>query len=77
MIEALDDSTVKAQADRQNPSLFPSQVVHRSEGEKSHQEMEGRGLSGFYRNTTKELFLKTMMENPLEMPTPTVEMLGF
>ncbi|XP_031374409.1 protein CYCLOPS-like isoform X4 [Punica granatum] len=39
--------------------------------------MEGRGLSGFYTNTSEELFLKTLMENSVAMPAPTMEMLGF
>ncbi|KAL1569244.1 protein CYCLOPS-like isoform X4 [Salvia divinorum] len=37
-------------------------------------EMEGRG---FYRNTSEELFIKTMMESPVGIPAPTMEMLGF
>ncbi|XP_028755949.1 protein CYCLOPS-like [Neltuma alba] len=39
--------------------------------------MEGRGFSGLYKNTSEELFLKTVMESPLGMPAPTMEMLGF
>ena len=40
-------------------------------------EMEGRGFSGLYKNTSEELFLKTVMESPIGMPVPTMEMLGF
>lgn len=40
-------------------------------------EMEGRGYSDFYRNTSEEMFIKTMMESPVGIPTPTMEMLGF
>ena len=40
-------------------------------------EMEGRGISGLYKNTTEELFLKTVTESPIGMPAPTMEMLGF
>ncbi|KAH6803399.1 hypothetical protein C2S51_031646 [Perilla frutescens var. frutescens] len=40
-------------------------------------EMEGRGYSEFYRNTSEELFIKTMMESPVGMPAPSMEMLGF
>lgn len=40
-------------------------------------EMEGRGYSEFYRNTSEELFIKTMMESPVGIPAPTMEMLGF
>ncbi|XP_054824544.1 protein CYCLOPS-like [Prosopis cineraria] len=39
--------------------------------------MEGRGFSGLYKNTSEELFLKTVMESPIGMPAPTMEMLGF
>lgn len=39
--------------------------------------MEGRGFSGLYKNSSEELFLKTVMESPIGMPVPTMEMLGF
>ncbi|EYU29091.1 hypothetical protein MIMGU_mgv1a005418mg [Erythranthe guttata] len=39
--------------------------------------MEGRSYSEFYRNTSEELFIKTMMESSIGMPAPTMEMLGF
>ncbi|CAK9149363.1 unnamed protein product [Ilex paraguariensis] len=39
--------------------------------------MEGRSYSDFYRNTSEELFIKTMMEGSIGMPAPTMEMLGF
>lgn len=42
-----------------------------------HKEMEGRGFSGLYKNSSEELFLKTVMESPIGMPVPTMEMLGF
>lgn len=42
-----------------------------------HMEMEGRGFSGLYKNSSEELFLKTVMESPIGMPVPTMEMLGF
>ncbi|KAK7407067.1 hypothetical protein VNO78_08708 [Psophocarpus tetragonolobus] len=40
-------------------------------------EMEGRGFSGLYKNSSEELFLKTVMDSPIGMPVPTMEMLGF
>ncbi|KAJ8555233.1 hypothetical protein K7X08_012729 [Anisodus acutangulus] len=41
-------------------------------------EMEGRGYSDIYRNTSEELFIRTMMENSVGVPVvPTMEMLGF
>lgn len=33
--------------------------------------------SDMYRNTSEELFLKTLMESSIGMPAPTMEMLGF
>ncbi|KAK6782846.1 hypothetical protein RDI58_020642 [Solanum bulbocastanum] len=40
--------------------------------------MEGRGYSDFYRNTSEELFIRTMMDNSVGgVPVPTMEMLGF
>lgn len=39
--------------------------------------MEGRGFSGFYRNSSEEMFLKALMESSAGMPIPTMEMLGF
>ncbi|KAK2979256.1 hypothetical protein RJ640_001646 [Escallonia rubra] len=38
-------------------------------------EMAGRGYSDFYRNTSEELFLKSLMEGSIGVPT--MEMLGF
>ncbi|XP_015694014.1 protein CYCLOPS [Oryza brachyantha] len=41
-------------------------------------EMEGRGLSEFFRNTSEEMFLKAMMENSMGAVTaPSMEMMGF
>lgn len=39
--------------------------------------MEGRGFSDLLRNTSEEIFLKTMMENPIGITAPSMEMLGF
>nr|GMD74350.1 protein CYCLOPS-like [Ipomoea batatas] len=39
--------------------------------------MEGRGFSELYRNTSEELFIRTMMENSIAMPAPTIDMLSF
>lgn len=40
-------------------------------------ETEGRGYSDFYRNTSEDLFFKSLMESSIGMPTPSMEMLGF
>ncbi|KAK4422463.1 protein CYCLOPS [Sesamum alatum] len=39
--------------------------------------MDGRSFSELYRNTSEELFIKTMMESSVGMSAPTMEMLGF
>lgn len=43
------------------------------------QKMEtgGRSFSEIYRNTSEEIFLKTLMEGTVGMPAPTMEMIGF
>ncbi|XP_075522662.1 protein CYCLOPS-like isoform X1 [Primulina tabacum] len=40
-------------------------------------EMEGRSYTEFHRNTSEDMFIKTMMESSIGMPAPTMEMLGF
>ncbi|KZV45241.1 hypothetical protein F511_10018, partial [Dorcoceras hygrometricum] len=40
-------------------------------------EMEGRSYTEFHRNTSEEMFIRTMMESSVGMPVPTMEMLGF
>ncbi|KAK2966536.1 hypothetical protein RJ640_002839 [Escallonia rubra] len=60
---------------QQNLSLFRSQGVQRGETGKGILKMEGRGYSDFYRNTSEELFLKSLMEGSIGVPT--MEMLGF
>ncbi|KAJ0112863.1 hypothetical protein Patl1_02619 [Pistacia atlantica] len=40
-------------------------------------EAEERGFSDLYRNTSEEMFLKSLMETSMGMPAPTMEMLGF
>ncbi|PUZ62461.1 hypothetical protein GQ55_4G359600 [Panicum hallii var. hallii] len=41
-------------------------------------EMEGRGLSDLFRNTSEEIFLKAVMENSMGVAAaPSMEMLGF
>ena len=40
-------------------------------------ETEGRSYSDIYRNTSEDLFLKSLMETSIGMPVPTMEMLGF
>ncbi|KAJ6849126.1 long chain acyl-CoA synthetase 9, chloroplastic-like [Iris pallida] len=46
--------------------------------EKGSMEMEGgRGFSDLLRNTSEEMFLKTMMENPIGISAPSMEILGF
>lgn len=40
-------------------------------------DMEDRRYSDLYRNSTEELFIKTLMEGSAGMPVPTMDMLGF
>ncbi|KAL7166604.1 hypothetical protein ACSBR2_037302 [Camellia fascicularis] len=72
-----DHSFVKPGTGEQNSSSFQAQVVQRSEVGKNFMETEGRGYSDFYRNTSEEMFLKSLMESSIGMPVPTMEMLGF
>ncbi|KAL4592923.1 hypothetical protein LXL04_005930 [Taraxacum kok-saghyz] len=45
--------------------------------QKGYMEMEGRVYSDLYRNTSEDMFIRTLMESPVGMPAPTMEMLGF
>ena len=67
---------MKPGTSQQNLSSFQSQEVQRGEVGKNFTEMEGRVYSEFYRNTSEELFMKSLMENSIGMPSPTMEMLG-
>lgn len=71
-----DGSFVKPGTSQQNLSSFQSQAVQ-SEAGKNFTEMEERCSSDLYRNTSEELFLKSLMESSIGMPVPTMEMLGF
>lgn len=73
----VDDSFVKPGSGTQNFNSFQSQAAQRSEAETNFMETEGRGYSDFYRNSSEELFLKSLMETPMGMPVPSMEMLGF
>jgi len=39
--------------------------------------MEGRGFYSLYKNSSEELFLKTLMDNPIGVPIPTMDMPSF
>lgn len=39
-------------------------------------EAEGRSYSELYRNSSEEMFLKTLMESSIGMPAPAMESLG-
>ncbi|THU63694.1 hypothetical protein C4D60_Mb01t18520 [Musa balbisiana] len=45
--------------------------------EKGFMEMEGRGYSDLLRNSSEEMILKSLMENPIGSSAPTMEMPGF
>lgn len=61
----------------QNLSTSTCLTVQRGETGKGYMEMEGRGYSDLYRNTSEDMFIRTLMESPVGMPAPTMEMLGF
>ncbi|KAJ0730691.1 putative protein CYCLOPS [Helianthus annuus] len=44
---------------------------------KGYMEMEGRVYSDLYRNSSEDMFIRTLMESSVGMPSPTMEMLGF
>ncbi|XVE57311.1 hypothetical protein DITRI_Ditri04bG0081200 [Diplodiscus trichospermus] len=72
------DSFVKpGSTSKQGFDSHQLQSSHRSWGEKTAMETEGRQFSDFYRNSSEELFLKSLMESSIGMPVPTMEMLGF
>ncbi|XVF13752.1 hypothetical protein REPUB_Repub08aG0234700 [Reevesia pubescens] len=72
------DSFLKPGSTKQSLESYQLQPpIHRSSGEKSGMETEGRQFSDFYRNSSEELFLKSLMESSIGMPVPTMEMLGF
>ncbi|KAD4384933.1 hypothetical protein E3N88_25101 [Mikania micrantha] len=44
--------------------------------ENSYMDMEGKVFSDLYRNTSEDMFIRTLMESSVGMPSPTMEMLG-
>ncbi|KAI5594731.1 hypothetical protein BDE02_03G091500 [Populus trichocarpa] len=68
-----DNSVIKPESSQQHNFSF----YQRGEGEKGVMETEGRGFTDLYRNSSEELFLKSLMETSIGMPVPTMEMLGF
>ncbi|PPR87576.1 hypothetical protein GOBAR_AA33107 [Gossypium barbadense] len=72
------DSLLKpGSSNKQSFESYQLPPSHRSYGEKSGMETEGRQFSDFYRNSSEELFIKSLMESPMGMPVPNMEMLGF
>ncbi|XWS62263.1 hypothetical protein CRYUN_Cryun07bG0195200 [Craigia yunnanensis] len=57
------DSFLKPGSTKQSFDSYQLQPSHRSSGEKSPMETEGRQFSDFYRNSSEELFLKSLMES--------------
>lgn len=74
-----NDYFLKPENIEQSQSSFQIPTAPRSEGERSFMEMEGRGLSDLYRNSSEELFLRSYMESSnIAMPAgPAMDMLGF
>ncbi|KAH1074847.1 hypothetical protein J1N35_027175 [Gossypium stocksii] len=72
------DSLLKpGSSNKQSFESYQLPPSHRSYGEKSGMETEGRQFSDFYRNSSEELFIKSLMESPMGMSVPNMEMLGF
>ncbi|XP_039051985.1 protein CYCLOPS-like [Hibiscus syriacus] len=69
------DYLLKPGSSKQNFDSYQLPPIHRSE--KSAMETEGRQFSDFYRNSSEEMFIKSLMETSMGMPVPTMEMLGF
>lgn len=76
---SVNDSFLNPENIKQSQSSFQTSMVPRSEGEKSSMEMEERGLSDLYRNSSEELFLRSYMESSnIAMPAgPAMDMFGF
>lgn len=73
-----NDSFFKPVSNTQNQNTWQSPLAPRTEGLKSFMEMEGgRGLSGFYRNPSEDLFLRSYVENSIGVSVPSMDMLGF
>lgn len=72
-----NDSLIEQEGDHQNPNSLQSQTVQRSDTEKNLMEMEGGSYSDLFRNSSEEMFLKSLMESSIGMPAPNMEMLGF
>ncbi|KHG10810.1 Centriolin [Gossypium arboreum] len=63
------DSLLKpGSSNKQSFESYQLPPSHRSYGEKSGMETEGRQFSDFYRNSSEELFIKSLMESPMGMP---------
>ncbi|KAM7493778.1 hypothetical protein LguiB_028387 [Lonicera macranthoides] len=75
--KCVDNPFLKPGTSQQNFGSSQSQGAQRGEKGKNFMEMEGRGYSDFFRNTSEELFMKTLMEGSIGMPMQNMEMLGF
>ncbi|KAM7251766.1 hypothetical protein ACFE04_023649 [Oxalis oulophora] len=71
MVRLPDDFFKKPENSEQNLNFYQSQAG------KGLMETEGRTFSDLYRNTSEDLFIKSLMESSIGMPAPTMEMLGF
>ncbi|KAJ8754402.1 hypothetical protein K2173_002853 [Erythroxylum novogranatense] len=69
----VDDSFVKSESEGEHYRSFHQW----GEGEKIQMDTQGSGFSDMYRNTSEELFIKSLMETSIGMSAPTMEMLGF
>ncbi|XP_068651265.1 protein CYCLOPS-like [Aristolochia californica] len=76
--ELVDDSSQLAGINHQDLSPLQSQSSQRSAAaEKIFMETVGRTFSDSYRNSSEEIFLKTLIEGSIGLAAPTMETQGF
>ncbi|CAI0441889.1 unnamed protein product, partial [Linum tenue] len=81
--EGKTSSIVRGAERDENLNLYSGGSEQQRKGEGSSERSvmeagEGRGFSSdLYRNTSEEMFIKSLMESSIGMPAPTMEMLGF
>lgn len=74
----MNNSFHKEGESHRNSRLPQAQAHHQGNTEKRHiMETLDRGYSDLYRNSSEEIVLKSLMENPMGISAPSMEMLGF
>ncbi|KAH7692907.1 hypothetical protein IHE45_01G096600 [Dioscorea alata] len=74
----MNNSLHKEGESYRNSRLPQAQTHQQGNTEKRHiMETLDRGYSDLYRNSSEEIVLKSLMENPMGISAPSMEMLGF